>query len=77
MKSTEETAQKYAYSQKAALDFLKQRINKFNPKLKNSNLFESSAKMLIKNLRLKSAQQSAIDKFSEIADIVRQISDKK
>ena len=33
MKNTKDTAQKYIYSQKAALDFLKQRIDKLAPNI--------------------------------------------
>ncbi len=77
MKDTKETAQKYAYSQKAALDYLKQRISGLAPKIKAGSVFENSTKIFLKNFRLKSAHQSALDKFSEIYEIVRQISDKK
>ena len=76
MKDTKEAVQKYAYSQKAALDFLKQKINKLNPGLSGGSFFENGAKIIFKNLHTKNPQQYALEKFSEISKVVRQISDK-
>ena len=77
MKNTKDTAQKYIYSQKAALDFLKQRIDKLAPNINSAGIIENSSKFLFKNFHQKSSQQIALDKFSEIKNVVRQISDDK
>ena len=78
MKNTKDTVQKYIYSQKAALDFLKQRIGRLAPNIKSANIIENSTKFLFKNFHQKNSQQIALDKFSEINNVLQQISkDKK
>ena len=76
MKNTKDTAQKYFYSQQAALDFLKQKITKLSPGVSGGSFFENGAKIIFKNLHSKNPQQCALEKFSEINKVVRQISDK-
>lgn len=68
--------QQYIYSQKAALEFLKNKAGKLSGEIKGGSLFENASKILFKNLHQKNAQQNAFAKFSEINKILRQISDK-
>lgn len=69
--------QNYIYSQKAALEFLKNKAGKLSQEIKGGNFFENTAKFLFKDLYQKNAQQNALAKFSEINKVLRQISDKK
>ena len=69
--------QNYIYSQKAALEFLKNKAGKLSQEIKGGNVFENAAKFLFKDLYQKNVQQNALAKFSEINKVLRQISDKK
>ncbi len=69
--------QQYVYSQKAALAFLKSRVDRLSQNfIKTEGIFENGIRFFFGKIYEKKSHKEALAKFSEIKNVLRQISDK-